>query len=102
MRPELHKAFNPWDRISTPAALLRLMEDAGISGATAAPETRVHALRSAEDWWSIVMGSGYRGTIERLTPHERAHVRAVVTGAMHQFGINCIETNVIYGLARKA
>lgn len=101
VRPELHKSFNPWDRISTPMAVLSLLRAAGVTDAVAAPERSLHPLRSPEDWWSIVQGSGYRGILDQLTAAERDRVRAQVLAELGTRSIARIETNVIYAQARK-
>jgi len=62
LRPELHKAFNPWDRINEPEAL----REGGVEADAVTAENRWHPIHSPEDWWTIVLGSGYRGTVEQL------------------------------------
>ena len=59
--PELHKALNPWNRIATPEGLSAIFEAAGVPDVVITSETGSHPLRSVEDWWTIVMGSGFRG-----------------------------------------
>jgi ubiquinone/menaquinone biosynthesis C-methylase UbiE len=76
VRPELYKGFNAWDKLTTPALVEDLFEQAGVAGVEIEAEERDHPLRSAEDWWAIVMGTGYRGTLDRLTAEERDQVRA--------------------------
>ena len=67
VRPDLYKGFNPWDRIDNPASLRKVLDEAGVASPKIIPENRLHPIKSAEDWWTIVLGSGYRGTIEQLT-----------------------------------
>jgi ubiquinone/menaquinone biosynthesis C-methylase UbiE len=101
VRPELHKGFNPWDRINEPAALTELLLDGGVVGSVAAAEPGWHPVATPADWWTIVMGSGYRGVIEQLTPAECERVHATVLAAVARQDIRRIETNVIYATARK-
>lgn len=67
VRAELHKAFNAWDRISDPESLRHMLGKGGVDPEELTTENRWHSLSSPEDWWTIVMGSGYRGTIEQLS-----------------------------------
>ncbi|MBI2511357.1 MAG: class I SAM-dependent methyltransferase [Opitutae bacterium] len=101
VRPELFKDFNPWDRIATPAAVAALLSDAGLSTVRAEAEAGMHALAGPQDWWQIVMGSGYRGTIEMLTEAEREQVAARVRTEILRRDVGFVETNVVYAHAVK-
>ena len=101
-RPDLYKGFNPWDRIAQPAALERLLEEAGIPAPRAEAEASVHPLAESEDWWTIVLGSGYRGTLEELDAEARSRVRERTLRALSASGAPNVETNVIYATAAKA
>jgi len=70
VRPDLYKGFNPWDRINDPASLRKILDEGGVVPPKIIAENRFHPINSAEDWWTIVLGSGYRGTIEQLNPME--------------------------------
>ena len=103
-RPELVRAFNPWDRISEPAALRALLAEGGLESAARAEivaEAGVHELRSAEDGWALVLGSGYRGTLEQLAPAEREHVRATCNAFLRRERVRAVEAGVVYAVARK-
>ena len=101
VRPDLFKSFNPWDRINDPASLTKIFDEAGIAPPKIVPENRLHPIRSAEDWWTIVLGSGYRGTIEQLTLGERQKVRDANLAFIRDEKISAIETNVLYALGAK-
>lgn len=101
-RPDLHKAFNPWDRIAEPAALRALFDSAGIEGAKIEAEMRKHVLAAPEDWWPMVMGTGYRGTVEQLDAPARARVREACVRFIRQNGMHAVEANVLYGVAANA
>jgi len=75
-RPELYKAFAPWERLTTPDLVCDLFARAGAAEPHIAAEDPGHELTSAEDFWSLVMGTGYRGTVDQLTPDQRERVRA--------------------------
>ena len=101
VRPDLHKGFNPWDRIDSPASLRGIFDQARIASPTITREDRLHPINSAEDWWTIVLGSGYRGTIEQLNLAERQRVKDANLAFIRDEKISAIETNVLYALAAK-
>jgi hypothetical protein len=42
----------------------------------------VQPLRAPTDWWDIVMGSGFRATVEQLDPDQHDRVRAANVAAL--------------------
>jgi hypothetical protein len=64
-------------------------------------EAGTHELASPGDWWSIIMGSGYRGTVEQLSQAEREYVRDMNVAFVRENGICKLETNVVYATASK-
>ena len=100
--PDLHKSFNPWDRICDPQSVQRLLVDAGVEHSQAWAESGRHPIPSPEAWWAAVLGSGYRGTLERLDEPDRDHVRTVNLAFVRDAGIRSVEANVVYGVAMKA
>ena len=101
VRPDLHRAFNPWDRISEPSALRALFASAGAREAEVVAESHAHPLREPEDWWTLVMGSGYRGTVEQLEPEARARVREACLAFVRSARVRAVEAGVVYAVARK-
>jgi SAM-dependent methyltransferase len=99
VRPELYKEFNPWDRICEPSAALAVLREAGVENAQAIAEYGEHALASADAWWCAVLGSGYRGTLEQLSPTERDQVHRVNLDFIERSGIRSVAANVIYATA---
>jgi len=102
VRPDLYKGFNPWDRIDNPLSLRKILDQAGIASPKIIPENRRHSINSAEDWWAIVLGSGYRGTVEQLNLAERQKVKEANLAFIRDEKISAIETNVLYALATKS
>ena len=100
-RPDLHTAFNPWDRITDPTAVRKLLSDGGVSDAVVVAEDGVQALRRPDDWWTVVLGSGYRWTADQLGEQAAARVRDANIAWARQSGIAAIETNVVYAMATK-
>jgi len=101
VRPDLERAFNPWDRISEPMALFEMLQQAGVELADVAVENRLHPINGPEDWWNIVCGSGYRGTIEQLNNDHYEIVRRANFDYIRAQGITAIETNALYAIERK-
>jgi ubiquinone/menaquinone biosynthesis C-methylase UbiE len=101
VRPDLYKGFNPWDRIDNPASLRKILDEAGVASPEIIAENRLHPIKSPEDWWTIVLGSGYRGTIEQLNPMERQRVKEANLAFIRDEKISAVETNVLYALATK-
>ncbi|HET9208952.1 MAG TPA: methyltransferase domain-containing protein [Thermoanaerobaculia bacterium] len=98
-RPDLHRAVHPRDRIADPEALRRLFERSGIPDAGIEAEAGFHPTPEPEDWWTVVMSTGYRGTVEALDAESRARVRARTLRAFAATGARQIETNVVYAVA---
>ena len=101
VRPDLHSSVRPWERIVTPEALGRLLSESGIGEAEIVAESGQQPLRSVEDWWTVVLGSGYRWTVEQMDDDSIARVRAANMATLRKTGATSIETNVIYAVARK-
>jgi len=100
-RPDLIPAVSPWERITKPEAVRALLSNSGISNADVAEESGSQLLASSEDWWTVVLGSGYRWTVEQMNEQEAARVKAANLEAVRDRGVKSIETNVIYAIARK-
>jgi len=101
VRPDLYKGFNPWDRIDDPAGLRKILDEAGVASPEIIAENRLHPIKSPEDWWTIVLGSGYRGTIEQLNLAERQKVKEANLAFIRDEKISAVETNVLYAVATK-
>jgi ubiquinone/menaquinone biosynthesis C-methylase UbiE len=102
VRPDLYKGFNPWDRICDPGSLRALLTDGGIQQAEVIAEAGEHPIPSPEAWWSAVLGSGYRGTLDQLDTKGRQKVRIANLTYIRDSGITSVEANVVYAIATKA
>ena len=102
IRPDLYKGFNPWDRINDSAGLSKILDEGGVASPNIIAENRLHPIKSPEDWWTIVLGSGYRATIEQLTASERDRVKDANLAFIREAKISAIETNVLYASATKS
>jgi hypothetical protein len=101
VRPDLYKGFDPWDRIDNPGSLKRIFDQAGVASANIVSEDRLHSIRLGDDWWAIVLRSGYRGTVEQLNRAERETVKEVNSAFIRDEKISAVATNVLYALATK-
>lgn len=99
VRADLVPAVSPWARITEPQAVRDLMREAGIPDVEVVAEASTQRLRSPEDWWTVVLGSGFRWTVEQLGPEAAERVRAA--NLAHMRGVDAIETNAIYVTSRK-
>lgn len=101
VRPDLHRAFSPWDRICEPEALHALLAEAGIAAADIVAEPGRHPIPSPDAWWTAVLGSGYRGTLEQLRPADRERVQAANLAYVRTNAVDAVEVNVLYAIARR-
>lgn len=100
-RPELYREFAPWERIGNPASLKALLESGGATNVEVAAEIDSHTLNSPEDWWTIVMGGGFRGTIEKLDAAARERVRSSNLAFLRSNQIRALDSDVLYAVAKK-
>jgi len=99
VEPSLYKKFNPWDEITTPAALTELLTRAGVPHpAVVAVEGR-HHLQHPDDFWDIVLGSGYRATVDALGPDQREHLRESILAELRLREVAVLQTDVVFGTA---
>ncbi len=98
-RPDLYKGFNPWDRITEPDAVIELLRSGGATTVEAVAEANEHPIPSPEAWWSAVIGTGYRGTFDRLDSNQKERVRVANLEFVRRSGMRAIEANVVYAVA---
>ena len=100
-RPDLHSAFNPWDRITDVESVKRLLSDGGVTDVEVTAEDGFQPLRSAEDWWIIALGSGLRWTIDQMGTEAAARVRTDNVRWLSENSTDSVETNAIYAIGNK-
>ena len=93
------RVFDPWTQIDSPAALEELFRASGIENSNITPEANLQALATPEDWWTIVLGTGYRSTTEQLDPAARERVRATNLQLLGK--TESVEVNALYAVAKK-
>jgi len=101
VRPDLHTAFSPWDRITTRDAVRRLFADAGVRDVEVIAEEGYQLLRPPEDFWTIAMGSGLRWTIDQMGAEAAHGVKQEILDTLIAKGVDRVGTNVIYAVAGK-
>ena len=100
-RPDLYTAFNPWDRISLPKQVSQLLSASGVPNAEIVPESGRQDLRTPEDWWTIVLGQGMRGTVDAMDAATAARIHDRTVGWTRDNNIKAVETNFIFAVATK-
>jgi ubiquinone/menaquinone biosynthesis C-methylase UbiE len=98
-RPDLVRGFNPWDDLVSVDQLVALYHRSGIDDPVAELVDARQQLRTPDDWWQVVMGSGFRGTVEALDESARVRVRTANLAALG--GVASIRTAAVYGTALK-
>lgn len=101
VRPDLVVSVSPWDRITEPQAVGNLLREAGVANVEIEAEDSRQALRSADDWWRIVLGSGFRWTVDQLGLDAAERVRAANLAELRRREVSSVETNAIFAIARK-
>jgi SAM-dependent methyltransferase len=100
-RPDLMSRFRPWTRITDAAALFELFQHGGTATPMVEAEPGTHPLADPQDWWTIVMGTGYRATVQQLEPAAVQRVRAANIAWLRDHEVRELQANVVYARARK-
>ncbi len=100
-RPDLYSTDKPWNRFIDSDSLRQLLVDGGVPDAEVIAEEGRHLFERPEDWWMVVLGSGYRGTMEKMTSEAAERVRKENIRWAKETALTSIETNVIYAVATK-
>jgi ubiquinone/menaquinone biosynthesis C-methylase UbiE len=99
---ELVKSIKPWNRIVEPGPLRALLVECGVTDPVVVEEPGTHPLDTPEDWWTIILGSGYRSTVDALSPSDRERVRVATIEAVRREKIREIRADVVYATARRS
>jgi ubiquinone/menaquinone biosynthesis C-methylase UbiE len=100
-RPDLYKQFTPWESIRDRTSLKTLLEAAGTTQIEVIEEKGTHQLKTPEDWWTMVMGGGCRGTIEQLDLATREIIRQNNLKFLREREIKSLKLDVLYAIAIK-
>jgi ubiquinone/menaquinone biosynthesis C-methylase UbiE len=100
-RPELYKQFTPWYRIGDKDSLKALLADGGATNIEVFAETDSHQLATPEDWWTMAMGGGIRGTVDQLDSATQERVRSINLEFLRTNNIHTLDSDVLYAIAQK-
>lgn len=101
-RPDLYKGFNPWDRISEVEGLRALFASAGMHEVGIVAESGSQPINTPGEWWAMIMGTGYRATVQQLSLPDRERVQAENLEFILCNQVSAVETNVVYAVAIKS
>jgi ubiquinone/menaquinone biosynthesis C-methylase UbiE len=101
INPALYKSFNPWDEITTPAALAELLSGAGVTRPQVEAVEARHHIEHPDRFWDIVLGSGYRATVDALRPEQRDQLRETLLGELRMREVTVVRTDVVFGSATR-
>ena len=76
------------------------MLDAGVPAPDVLADSGQQRLRTVNDWRSIVLGSGFRWTVDQMDQETVWRVREENLEQLRN-GVTAVETNVIFAVARK-
>lgn len=100
-RPDLCRQYTPWYRIDNRDSLQALLQAGGASRVAVIAETDAHVLTTPDDWWTMAMGGGLRGTIDRLDSAAKERVRLANWEFLQANKIHALDSDVLYAIARK-
>jgi len=100
--PELFRSIKGWNKIVEPDPLRAFLVECGVTDPVVVAEPGTHPLNTSEDWWTIILGSGYRSTVDALSPVDREKVRVATIEAVRQEKIREIRTDVVYAITRRS
>ncbi|HEY6887020.1 MAG TPA: hypothetical protein VI300_04545, partial [Solirubrobacter sp.] len=86
----------------TPDSLRRLFEGAGLAHASVEAASGVQELEQPDDFWDVVLGSGYRATVDALRPAQREALHDRLIVKLRSQAIRTLRTDVVYGTADRA
>jgi hypothetical protein len=80
-----------WDRFgAATVSRLRLAAGAG-----------QHQLGHPDRFWDIVLGTGYRATVDALSQEQRDRVRGWLLSELRSRAVTAVRTDVVFGTARR-
>jgi ubiquinone/menaquinone biosynthesis C-methylase UbiE len=101
IRPDLDKSFNAWERLGERRLVVDLFSKASVPLDNVSVEQGTHLLQHESDVFALLMGTGYRGVLERLTSVERTWVQERIATSVRDAGTSCVRTDVIYATCTK-
>ncbi len=102
VQPDVAPLTRPWERLTDPDSMRRFVTDAIGVRPDIVTVTDSQPLTEPTDWWTIVLGSGFRGEIEKLSPSDCGLLKARMLRRIAAEGIDAVETNAVHAIARRA
>jgi ubiquinone/menaquinone biosynthesis C-methylase UbiE len=102
-RPDLVPPEPRWMRVADPPDLRATLVGGGIpdEALEIVGERGVHELPHPDEFWTIVEGSGMRGSLDPLPPDARERIRRRLLAFIETKGITRLPVDVFYGTATK-
>jgi len=102
-QPDLVPQEPRWMRVADPVDLRAMLARGGIpeEAIEIVGEQGMHELRDPEEFWTIVLGSGMRASLDLLPPDARERVRHRVLEFIEAKGITQLPIDAYYGRAMK-
>ncbi|AFY37396.1 Methyltransferase type 11 [[Leptolyngbya] sp. PCC 7376] len=91
----------PWESIKTPQSLEKLLLSADATQIEIISESIAHPLNKPEDWWTMMLGGGFRGVIEKLDPEIRQTIYRQNIDYLRDHNVTALDIDVMYAIARK-
>jgi SAM-dependent methyltransferase len=101
LRPELYRDNNPWDQITSPELLAALLAAGGVEGPETVAIPGRHELARPQDFWHVVLGTGYRATLDALDEASQRRLHEAILDGVRRLEATEIHTDVVIGTARK-
>ena len=101
LRPDTPPSPRPWERLTRPEGLGRMLVDGGAATPDIVDAPDRQMLTRSEDWWTIALGSGFRGEIDQLSQPEQEDLRVRVLQRLSDGVVRHVETNALHAIARK-
>jgi len=102
LRPDLRRAFNPWERIDSRERLLQMLQAAGLSNIEVEERQDRQLLANPEDWWTVVLGSGLCWTVDQMAPDAAQALYQANVKWVRDAGVASFDTSALYARARKS
>ena len=78
-----------------------LFSRAGVTDPVVVAAPGQHRLDHPDRFWDVVLGSGYRATVDALSPEQRDRVRESLLAELQSREISSLRTDVVFGTAAR-
>lgn len=99
--PRCHAPARLWKRLGDERALQALFTEAGLPFPDIHMAEDWQSLATPDDWWAIVLGSGFRNDLNGLSTEEVALVRKRTLAKLTAHAIKSIDTRALHAVVCK-